>query len=193
LPASNPPAQEPVTRDAAAIEKPKYPARLEARLGGRPQFERFSGQVLDWTDSAMSRVYALRRLAQQFPAEAEAAMRPEERRTLQGLAREHAGALSKELRKITNTVNPVLTSLGASGAAPAASNAASWQPAGEELFVSGRRVETLLAQVLGVSQAGSQASFEDAASQLLTALSQFTNGTEHCLRLLSYDDVRQSK
>ena len=41
-------------------------ARIEERLGGRPQFERFSGSVLDWTDSAMTRAYALRRLAQQF-------------------------------------------------------------------------------------------------------------------------------
>ena len=52
-----------------AAEKSTYPARIEQRLGGRPQFERFSGQILDWTDSAMSRAYALRRLAQQFPRE----------------------------------------------------------------------------------------------------------------------------
>jgi hypothetical protein len=190
LPASNPPAQEPVTRDAAGPEKPKYPARLEARLGGRPQFERFSGQVLDWTDSAMSRVYALKRLAQQFPVEAEARMGESERRTLHNLGREHAAALSRELRKITNTVIPVLAGLGAAGSA-AQPSTAEWQSASEELFAAGRRAETLLAAVLGVS--ANQPAAEDAAPQLSTALSQFTNDTEHCLRLLSYDDVRQSK
>jgi len=196
LPASNPPAEEPATRDAAGPEAPKYPARLEARLGGRPQFERFSGQVLDWTDSAMSRVYALRRLAQQFPAEAEAGMRPGDRRTLHALGAEHAAALAKDLQKIASTVPPVLSGLGAAGSSPAASSASAWQAAAENLFTSGRRVETLLAEVLGVS-AGTTAAIRpqgaDAASQLLTALAQFTRDNEQCLRLLSYDDVRQSK
>jgi hypothetical protein len=191
FPASNPPAQEPVTRDAAGPEKPPYPARLEARLGGRPQFERFSGQVLDWTDSAMSRVYAIKRLAQQFPPETEARMTAEERRTLHNLAREHAAVLAKELRKITTTVNPVLSGMGAAGSAAPPSTAAQWQVVSEELFASGRQVETLLASVLGVS-ANSPAT-EDAASQLLSAFARFTTDTEHCLRLLSYDDVRQSK
>jgi hypothetical protein len=192
LPASNPPAQEPATRDAAASEKPKYPARLEARLGGRPQFERFSGQVLDWTASAMDRVYAIRRLAQQFPVEAEGGMRPEDRRTLRILAREHAAELEKTLRKITITVNPVLKDMGAASPdpRPPTPDPRSWQPAAEDLFAAARRADTLLASVLGVS---AQAPAEDATSQLLTALAQFTNGTEHCLRLLSYDDARQSK
>ena len=192
LPASNPPAQEPATRDAAGPEEPKYPARLEARLGGRPQFERFSGQILDWTDSAMTRVYALHRLAQQFPPDAEAEMRPEERRTLRSLGSEHAAALAKELQKIARTVNPVLAGPGADPgpATPSASN--SWQLATGDLFATGRRVETLLAEVLGVSS-GAAANSPDSASQLLTALAQFTQENEQCLRLLSYDDVRQSK
>jgi hypothetical protein len=191
FPASNPPAQEPVTRDAAGPEKPKYPARLEARLGGRPQFERFSGQVLDWTDSAMARVYALKRLAQQFPADAEARMTADERRTLHHLAREHGTALSKELSKITTTVIPVLSGVGATGTAARPSATGQWQLTSEELFAGGRRVETLVAAVLGVS--ANPPAAEDAASQLLSALLQFTSDTEHCLRLLSYDDVRQSK
>jgi hypothetical protein len=194
LPASNPPAEEPATRDAAGPEAPKYPARLEARLGGRPQFERFSGQVLDWTDAAMARVYALRRLAQQFPADAEGRMRPEERRTLHGLGAEHATALAKELQKISKTVNPILTSLGAAATPGAAGSSPAWQSATESLFTSGRRVETLLAEVLGVTGAtANRPASQDAASQLLTALAQFTVDNEQCLRHLSYDDVRQSK
>jgi hypothetical protein len=188
LPASNP-AQEPVTRDAAGPEKPKYPARLEARLGGRPQFERFSGQVLDWTDSAMSRVYALRRLAQQFPAAAEAEMRPEDRRTLHNLGREHVAALIQDLHKVTNTVNPVLKGVGTASPnpqPPTPDPGSSWQPASEELFASGRRVETLLAIVLGVAPG----SGEERSPELLSALAQFTNSTEHCLRLLSPEDAR---
>ena len=197
LPASNPPAQGPATRDAAGPERPTYPARLEARLGGRPQFERFSGQVLDWTDSAMARVYALRRLAQQFPAEAEAAMRPEERRALRNIGREHAQALAEDLQKIANTVTPVLRDLGATSSEiqSPVPGPHSWQAASEELYASGRHVETLLGTVLGVAAAGkpSATPAADASSQLLTNLGQFIRENEQCLRLLSYDDVRQSK
>jgi anti-sigma factor RsiW len=180
-PASQP-AREPTARDAAGPENPQYPARLEARLGGRPQFERFSGQVLDWTENAMARVYALRRLAQKFPVEAENALNGEERVTLHKLGRDHIEALAQDLRKISNTVNPVLNGLGARAGTPVPSIATAWQPASEELFASGRHAETLMAAVLGVS---ANTSSEDANSQLLTALAQFTSGADQCLRLLS--------
>src|SRR5438270_857210 len=53
FPASAPPVQsEPApARDAAGPEHTELPARIEECLGGGPQFERFSGQLLDWTDS----------------------------------------------------------------------------------------------------------------------------------------------
>jgi anti-sigma factor RsiW len=191
FPASSQPAPEPATRDAASPEKPKYPARLEQRLGGRPQFERFSGQVMDWSEAVMARVYALHNLAQQFPAEKETALRPEERRTLRAIGADHINALKTDLQKLVRTVNPVLTDIGARASVPTPSLAESWQPASDQLFASGRRMETLLASVLGMTPDSAPA--EDASSQLLTVLGQFTSATEHCLRLLSYDDVRQSK
>ncbi|HJZ96942.1 MAG TPA: zf-HC2 domain-containing protein [Candidatus Solibacter sp.] len=181
LPASNPPAQEPVTRDAAGPEKPKYPARLEARLGGRPQFERFSGQILDWSEAVMSHVYALHRLALQFPAAAAASMRPDERATLYSLAQEHVTALAKDLRKIANTVNPVLNGMGERGVAPMALSSATWQEDAAQILATGRRVDTLLAGVLGVT---SKAVAEDAPSQLLTGLAQLAADAEHCLDLV---------
>jgi len=89
FPASKPPVQsEPApTRDAAGPENRQLQARIEERLGGRPQFERFSGQLLDWTDSAMARAYALRRLALEFPAARERQMSAADRRVLHNLGR----------------------------------------------------------------------------------------------------------
>ena len=114
FPAGAMPVQsEPATRDAAGPEKSTYAARIEERLGGRPQFERFSSSVLDWTDSAMTRAYALRRLAQQFSAAAENQMTAEDRRTLRKLGREHLAAFAKDAQRVANTVNPVLTGMGA--------------------------------------------------------------------------------
>src|SRR6185369_6037761 len=103
-----------------------------------------------------------RRLAQQFPADAEARMTSDERRTLHALAQEHAAALSKDLRKITNTVNPIFTAVGGHIGASDPSVAATGQTASEELYTIGRKSETLLAIVLGVSPAAAP---EDATSQ----------------------------
>ena len=155
FPASATPVQsEPATRDAAGPEKSTYPARIEERLGGRPQFERFSSSVLDWTDSAMTRAYALRRLAQQFSAAAENQMTAEDRRTLRKLGREHLAAFAKDAQRVANTVKPVLTGMGAGTAQiEARPEPTDWQSASEDLLASARRAETLLAVVLGVAPA----------------------------------------
>jgi hypothetical protein len=185
FPASKEPVQsEPAARDAAGPEKSPYPARIEERLGGRPQFERFSGQVLEWTDSAMTRAYALRRLAQQFPAVSEEEMSSQDRSTLHTLAREHLAALSADCGRIVTTVSPVLADLGA-GAAPrqALIERTAWQPASEDLLSSARRVETLLAQVLGAGS-GERAA-ENPAAQLTTAMAQLSARIEQCQRLLA--------
>jgi hypothetical protein len=185
FPASKEPGpSEPVARDAAAPEKPIFPARIEERLGGRPQFERFSGQVLDWSDSAMTRAYALRRLAQQFPPASEAAMSPEDRSTLHNLAREHLSALSRDSARIANTVGPVLSGLGANAAAQqAVADPANWQAATEDLLASAHRVESRLAQILGVTS-GEGAS-ADSPAQLAAAMAQLSARVERTQRVLA--------
>jgi hypothetical protein len=52
------------------------------------------------------------------------------------------------------------------------------------MLASARKVETLLAVVLGVTP---ETFNGDAPSQLLTALGQLTSDIEQCQRLLSYD------
>jgi len=193
LPASNQPVQtEPATpRDAAGPESKQLEARIEERLGGRPQFERFSGQLLDWTDSAMARAYALRRLAQEFPAEAERQMSPADRRALRNLGREHLAAFADETAKVKTTLTPILAALGAPPVeAPAADRApdAGWQPAAEELLSAARQVESLLAVVLGAAPA--ERPVDNTPAQLMSALAQLTARIEQCQRHLPYDDIR---
>jgi Putative zinc-finger len=186
FPASTPAQSEPGTaRDAASAERPIYTARMEQRLGGRPQFERFSGQLLDWTDLAMERAYALRRLAQQFSASDENGMRAEDRRTLRAIGREHLTALGSDLDKLQNTITPVVSGIGGAAAAiDTHEPSESWQAESDRVLASARRVESLLAQVIGVTPA---APSNDVPSQLLTALAQLKTDIEHCQRLLSYD------
>jgi hypothetical protein len=185
FPASAMPVQsEPATRDAAGPEKSAYAARIEERLGGRPQFERFSTSVLDWTDSAMTRAYALRRLAQQFSAAAEKEMSAEDRRTLRKLGKEHLAAFAKDSQRVTNTVKPILTGLAGSRAEiEAHQEPMDWQSGSEDLLASARHAETLLAMVLGMTPA--ESSPGDVPAQLLIALAQLSNRTEQCQRLLA--------
>jgi hypothetical protein len=185
FPAGATPVQsEPATRDAAGPEKSTYPARIEERLGGRPQFERFSSSVLDWTDSAMTRAYALRRLAQQFPAAAENEMTAEDRRTLRRLGREHLAAFTKDAQRVANTVNPVLNGMVPGGAQiEVHAEPTAWQDASEDLLATARRAETLLAVVLGVAPA--ENARDDAPAQLIIALAQLSRGAEECQRLLA--------
>jgi hypothetical protein len=185
FPASAMPVQsEPATRDAAGPEKSTYTARIEERLGGRPQFERFSSSVLDWTDSAMTRAYALRRLAQQFSAAAENQMTAEDRRTLRSVGREHLAAFAKDAGRVANTVKPVLTGMGPSMAQIEARQVPTdWQSASEDLLAAARRAETLLAVVLGVAPA--ELSSGNAPAELLIALAQISRNTEECQRLLA--------
>ncbi len=180
-----------VARDTASAPPP-FQARLEERLGGRPQFERFSSQLLDGSDAATSRAYALRRLAQQFPPDVERQLNMEDRRTLRNLAREHLAAFAKESGRIDATLTPLLNSLGGAVAPrEVRPQPAAWQPATEELLGAGRQVETLLAVLLGMAPPENTA--DSTPSRLLAALTQLKTGLEHCQRLLSYDDVRQSK
>jgi len=90
------PPETPAIRDSAGSAPSSFQARLEERLGGRPQFERFSSQLLDASDAVMSRAYALRRLAQEFPPDAERQLSAEGRRELLDLGREHVAALARQ-------------------------------------------------------------------------------------------------
>jgi hypothetical protein len=199
FPASATPVQtEPApARDAGGPEHRQLQARIEERLGGRPQFERFSGQLLDWTDSAMARAYALRRLAQEFGPAGERQMISGDRRALRALGREHLAAFAREAARIEAALRPVLTALPVIPPADARGSdrsfppdAAAWQPAAEELLSTARGMEALLAVVLGVAP-GDRA--DNAPEQLMAVLSRLTTNIEQCQRLLSYDDVKPGK
>jgi anti-sigma factor RsiW len=127
-------------------------ARVEQHLGGRAEFERFSGRLLDFMDSAMARAYALHALSQRFPEPT--AMSAADRALLGDLARQHVQVLSSQLSDLHRTLAPVLVSLGgaASDSAPGRpANPKAWQSTVEDVFQASRRIEVLLSTLLGVT------------------------------------------
>ena len=167
---------------AAGTEGADIQARLEQQLGGHADVARFSAYLLERNEALMARAYALRALAQRFPASAENALVEPDRRVLRDLAREHVAALGWELSNIRRLLEPVLKAMGGSPARVDAAGSADWQSSAEELLRSSRRVEMLLSRILGVS-AGASAS-DRLPSDLLTALGEQRAILDQCQKLL---------
>jgi hypothetical protein len=183
--AAGPAAQPPQARDAAPLKSaaPAVPNPLEAQVGGRAQLEKLSTLLLDHDEAAMTRVYALRRLAEQFPPEAERQLSPEDQRLLKDMGRQHWDALAREAMAIDSLTSPLLAPLVAPPGAIRL--ATSWQAAAQNLFGSARQVEALLPAWLGVTVTDrDRPAPDDLPRQLSTALAQLQLDVQQCERLL---------
>jgi hypothetical protein len=172
---ATPPAESP----SAAIT-----TRVERQLGGRPQFERFSSQMLDWDDQATAQAYALRRLAERFPASDEARLSAPDRRALRQLASQNATTLADLAGKMVRTLDPVLAALGAPAAGPPSNTPDGWQPASEDLLQTARRVERRLSVMLGAAPADGT---PFSAADLRADLKRLSDDAANCRRLLGQE------
>jgi hypothetical protein len=155
--ASGQPADRPAEPVAPKIDT--LQSRLEKQLGGRVEMERFSSQMMDWMEAAMARAYALRALAQRFPAEAETGMTSSDRALLHELARQHTQFLTTRINDLHRTLAPVLISLGGPNARSAQGDAASgrsWQSAAEDVLKASGRAEMLLSELVGITSEPAQ-------------------------------------
>jgi hypothetical protein len=188
-PSTLPPTDTPQPGPVAAPTAPAPSApqnRLEQQLGGHAQFEIFSSQLLDHQEAAMARVYALRRLAIQFPAVEESQLSPGEQRVLHDLAHEHAQALSRELGAIQRRASPVLGSMGTSTSPTSLAAAPTWQAAAENLLGAGRQVDSLIAALIGASAPEPGAQPGSTSQALLIALAQLQLSVQQCEQLLTH-------
>jgi hypothetical protein len=180
-----PPARtEAPPNPAVAVAAPRVDSRLQDKLGGRVQTERFSAQLLDRSDAAMALAYALRRLAQEFSPQAEREMGAQDRRLLRGMARQHLAAMAAGFQNIDETVGPLLATRDGGPTRETRAAPANWQDAAEEALRAAREVETVLAALLGTAPAERGA---DPPARYASAMSNLKAGVERCQRLLSYD------
>ena len=184
-PAAAPLPAAPAVPDAApGGSKPVgIQARVEQQVGGRAEFERFSAQVLDRNELMMSQAYALRALAQRFPADKEAGLSTQDRRLLRDLAGENAAALSREASGLERGLSPILAAMGGSAAGRAASMQSAWEPAAEELFQASHRVEVLVSVMLGVTRG--DGSTDHLPSELLSAIRELRADVDRCQQSLA--------
>jgi len=169
---------------AGAAAVPRVENGLQDQLGGRMQLERFSAELLDRSDAAMARAYALRRLAQEFSPAAEREMGAPDRRLLRSMAREHLAALAAGFQGIDAAVSPLLSTRGSGAAQEPRAAAGAWQDEAEQALRAAREVETALAALLGTAPSEGGA---DLPSRFTSAMSNLKASIERCQRLLSYD------
>ncbi len=179
---SSAPAPSGTTR--AAAPNSKIQSRLEEQLGGPAEFDRFSSQILDVDDGAMSHAHALRNLARQFPASAEAGLNAADRRVLREMARENVTALAGSVNTLQRQLQGVMSSLGGRAAKPVMAPPVSWQASAEDLFRASQRVQVLVSVLLGVTSG--QVSGELPAN-LLSALSELRANVDRCQQLLAQE------
>jgi anti-sigma factor RsiW len=180
------PAAAPLPSDAGSAPAPiaktapnPWQTKLEAQLG-HGALERFTGQVLNWNESAMAHAYALHLLAQQFPSDT--SMSSQDRATLRGLASDHLAAIATSLADFDRSLVPVLHGLGANAGSPEPAVSTVWQGAVEHLFQAARQVEMLSSILLGVTPA--ESAHADLPSELLASLSNLRADLDQNQRLL---------
>lgn len=166
------PAPQPATAPPAAHSS------LEKALG------QSASELLDASDALMARAYALRRLAERFPAAREMELGAEERRTLAQLRVEHSAALAARANELQRLLTPVLPGSRPAPARPPALPSG-WQPAAESLFQSARVVERLLAAALGGAR--SEIPAEELPVRLLTAAAELHANAR------SYEDIARER
>ena len=186
--AAAPPRAAAPENPSAGDSKPLQ-ARIAGQVGGRANFDQLAAQVLDLNEPMMSRAYALRRLADRFPAQAEAQLNSQDLEMLRRLQREHAAALGEQTAQLERLLKPALKSVsGAARAAGPSFSSDSWRPATEELFQSARRVEKLLAVMFGAAPADSpddSVNAEQVPAELLANLAQLRAKVEAYDHLLA--------
>jgi anti-sigma factor RsiW len=139
LPPAPPP---PERRSKSGGDTGRLAARIEEHLGGRPAFDRFADQLLEYGDTLMAHAHALRRLAERFPPEAESRLSAEDRQVLEGIRTEHGAAINRQAEAVHALVHPLLRELGIRPAAsPSSSAGLTWQARAKERFEAARQVE----------------------------------------------------
>ncbi|MDX1983049.1 MAG: hypothetical protein SFV51_22450 [Bryobacteraceae bacterium] len=168
------------TQAVASASASELQDRFAEKLGGRAQLDQLASAALNQSEAAMARLYAMRRLAARFPESA--ALSAADRATVLRLLGEHARELASHAAALERQLAPSLASLGAIAAPPDVNPPSSWQDATEQLFVTARRAERLLAALFG--GAPPEISAEAVPSQLLRAVTELKSRAEACQRLL---------
>jgi hypothetical protein len=105
-------------------------ADLQAHLGHEASAADLRDELIEATDQAEQRAFALRSLARRFPPDAVSTLSLSDAGILAGIVREHAGAFAAAIQDIRRLLAPILPDIAEPPGAP---SAARWQTTAESL------------------------------------------------------------
>jgi hypothetical protein len=141
-----------------------FQLQLQDQLGNADSVEQFTNRVLDASEAAMARAYALRALARRFPLGVESQLGAQGLETLAGMRRDHLEALTERWRDLDRQIRPLLANLTSQPLPPPAARSPQWQAQTEQLFAATARVDQLLNGMLAGGDAGTGGASELAAA-----------------------------
>jgi hypothetical protein len=156
-------------RPAAGESGARWPGAIEAELGGRAEYDQFVDEVVSAGDQLMTRMHALRRLAERFGPDTVAGLSAKERALLETLVKEHSHAAVAQVRLLDDRSRRVMTALGARPAPVPITPGATWQASVNAMFAEARRAESLVAAILGGVAGGVNVPADEMPARLLAA------------------------
>jgi hypothetical protein len=128
-PAALPPSHAPIAADRANPLIADLRADLRAHLGDGLPATDLSDELIDATDRAAERAFALRALARRFPPREASQLSRSDGASLSGMAKDHAAALAIAIQELERLLAPILPNSGA----PPAPGPVNWQSVAEAL------------------------------------------------------------
>lgn len=147
------------------------PSEGPERIAGRDLVE-LANRVVGASSSALLHAFALERLAEAFPAETVARMKPAGRWLLETIARAHAGEIHSETMRLNEALAPVFRAVPEDESSPAVSDSEEpWRAAAHVLVERLRKADRLV-KVLFTASPPAGADPLEAVSRLRRELSR---------------------
>jgi hypothetical protein len=148
-----------------------FVARGESRQDAGLKIAELSNAVVADTSAAMSEAWALRRLAERFPAERDGEMTAAARRRVEEMTAQHVARLRARAARLRARLEPPLAAIAGASAAPVTAAEAGWQVRALAVFESVERAHQLAGRLLTGAGAASETP-EQSARQMLGALAR---------------------
>ena len=139
---SSPDAAPPPLPDSPA--DPSLDSRLSDFFGSFEARENFTRAILAQSDALLTRAYALRKLAADWPAALETTLDPASRAHLDAMAADHSAAAANAAREAAQLLDPLAAALTVSYTPQSSPSAEHWQDAIPSLFSRAREADSLI-------------------------------------------------
>lgn len=153
-----------------------FKAQGETPKNAERKFAELSNAVVAHSAAALSDAWALRRLAERFPADREKELNEAARQRIEEMLRQHLSRLQQHASALRGQLEPVLVAIAGTNVTPSARGAeAPWQTQGLAVFKAVERVHQLAGKAFTANDATAA---DQTAQQMLDALATMSGAAQ---------------